>query len=145
MGGTRARRLAVVRAFHHRSPLAGEPLVALDCAKDEPRLARTLERWLLASSSPSADGNELKEPIGVLYLDSIAELSPATQRLLLMFAHRLQGGQSDTRPPGPARLMAGDRTNLIRAAEAGRFSRALVDHLDKIRVELGQRRSLGAA
>jgi hypothetical protein len=41
--------------------------------------------------------------------------------------------------------MAGDRCRLLRAAESGRFSGALVDHLDKIRVELGLRRSRGAA
>lgn len=144
-GGTRARRLAVVRAFHQRGPYAHEPFVAIDCARDEARLARTLEQWLLATGPQAAgDGATSAERIGVLYLESIAELSAGTQRLLLVLAHRLQG-QADSRPPGPARLMAGDRGDLVRAAESGRFSRALADHLDKIRVNLGRRRSRGAA
>lgn len=145
MGGSRAGRLEVVHEIHRCSPLSGEPLLALDCAKDEPRLARALERWLLGSRTPLTDDHEMRERVGVLYLDSIAGLSMGTQRLLLMIAHRLQGQQADARLPGPVRLMAGDRVNLIKAAEAGRFSGSLVDHLDKIRVDLGRRRSRGAA
>jgi hypothetical protein len=145
MGGTRTRRLAVVREFHRASPLADEPFVAIDCEKDELRLCHALEQWLLSSRTASDVDSELGGRVGVLYLESIAALSTTSQRLLLMLAHRLQALESDARPAGPWRLMAGDRTHLVQAARSGRLSSVLVDHLDKIRVELGLRRSRGVA
>ena len=145
LGGTRTRRLAIARALHLRGPLAREAFLAVDCARDEARLARALENWLLAASNVEGGEPDPAGQAGTLFLDSVAELSSATQRLLLMLAHRLQGQPADTAVNGPARLMAGERAGLVRAAERGRFSGALLDHLDKIRVDLGHRRSRGVA
>lgn len=142
LGGTRASRLAVAREFHRHSPLAREPFVPLDCARDEPYLGRALEGWLLAA--PPAEP-AVRDRVGVLYLESVSLLSGTTQRLLLMLAHRLQGQAADPAGSAPSRLMAGERTDLVRASETGRFSGALLDHLDKIRVELGCRRTRGVA
>jgi DNA-binding NtrC family response regulator len=144
-GGSRAQRLAIVHEFHRASPLAGESFVAIDCARDEAALARSLEQWLLASAAPGDGDDGGQQGGGVLYLDSIAALSTTSQRLLLMIAHRLQGHAADVAHIGPRRLMAGDPHQLARAAQAGRFSSALFDHLDKIRVELGRRLSRGVA
>lgn len=145
MGGTRARRLAIVHEFHRASPLARAPFVAIDCTKDETPLARSLEQWLLASRGPLDGDDGAPQRIGVLYLDCISALTPTSQRLLLMIAHRLQGQEAEGTSTGPRRLMAGDPHRIVRAAETGRFSGALLDHLDKIRVELGRQRSRGAA
>lgn len=145
LGGTQARRLAVARAFHRRSPLAGEPMSAIDCEREEARLVRALERWLLACAAPEPQPDDPRERVRVLYLDRVSALSGVAQRLLLMVAHRMHGDADTGRSPGPARLMAGDRHDLLRATETGRFSAALADLLDKIRVDLGRRRSRGAA
>lgn len=145
LGGTQARRIAVARAFHRRSPLAGEAMAAIDCARDEARLVRTLERWLLAGAAPEPQPGDPRERARVLYLDQVSALSAVAQRLLLMVAHRMYGAADAARAPGPARLMAGDRHDLLRATQTGRFSAALADLLDKIRVDLGHRRSRGVA
>lgn len=141
-GGTRAQRLLVVREFHRASPICREPIVMMDCLKDERALAESLEQWLLAGSA--SDPSE-SSPVGTLYLDSITSLDAVSQRMLLMLAHRLQGVERGERTPGPQRIMAGDRSRLVRAARTGRLSATLLDHLDKVRVELALRRSRGAA
>ncbi|MCC6651238.1 MAG: sigma 54-interacting transcriptional regulator [Candidatus Eisenbacteria bacterium] len=141
-GGTRAQRLLVVREFHRASPIAREPIVMMDCLKDERALTESLEQWLLAGST---GGRPEGSAVGTLYLDSITSLDAVSQRLLLMLAHRLQGFEHGERPPGPQRIMAGDRSRLVRAARTGRLSATLLDHLDKVRVELALRRSRGAA
>jgi len=145
LGGTPADRLVVARAFHQRSPLAGEPISALDCERDEPRLVRALERWLLVGAAPEPQPDDLAERAGVVFLDHVSALSATAQRLLLMVANGMHGDTDGVRTPGPSRLMAGDRGDLARASETGRFSAALADLLDKIRIDLGGHRSRGVA
>ena len=145
LGGTPAERLAVARAFHRRSPLAAETMAAIDCEREESRLVRALERWLLVGAAPEPQPGDVRERAGVLYLEQVSALSAVAQRLLLMIANRMHGDADAGRAPGPARLMAGDRHDLLRAAETGRFSAALADLLDKIRVDLGRGRSRGVA
>lgn len=95
---------------------------------------RALEAWLLESGLPPSAEFELGA--SVLYLDPISALSQSTQRLLLMLAHRMQGTDGQPLASGPRRLMAGDRAHLARGAHADAMCPALVDHLDKIRIEL---------
>ncbi|MBI5171229.1 MAG: hypothetical protein HZA61_17210 [Candidatus Eisenbacteria bacterium] len=71
-----------------------------------------------------------------LFLDPLSALGPGTQRLLLMLAHRLQRLDGAAPPAGPRRIMAGDRFPLARGAKAHVTCAALVDHFDKIRIEL---------
>ena len=73
-------------------------------------------------------------------------LSPETQRLLLLLACRMQCGPLESRTgPGPFRLTVGSPEDLGEAVEERRFSGALYDFLDKIRIELAQVPKRGAA
>jgi DNA-binding NtrC family response regulator len=146
LGGTGAERLAVARAFHRASPLRGAPFLGLDCGGEEPRLRCALQIWLLPET-----GGPWANPLhdcecGTLFLDSVGCLSSATQRLLLLFARRLHGDRTGARDePGPCRLAVGSAEDLGGAVEERRFSPALYDCLDKIRIELAPVPKRGAA
>ncbi len=146
LGGTETQRLDVARAFHRTSPVCGGPFVAIDCARDQARLGRALQLWQLPDAAPSAV-NPLSEcERGTLFLDSIECLSAETQRLLLALVRRLEAARTDSpSPPGPLRLAAGSTDDLAEAVEQRRFSAALYDCLDKIRVGLGRVPWRGAA
>jgi DNA-binding NtrC family response regulator len=146
LGGTDEQRLAVARAFHEASPLRGGPFVAVDCARDELRLLRALQSWLMPEDAqPGA--NPLRESEGgTLFLDSVACLSASTQRQLLALARRLQQDPADLQgEPGPFRLEVGNAEDLAEAVAQRSFSAALYDCLDKIRVDLNQVRGRGVA
>jgi len=146
LGGSSAQRREVARECHELGPAGTAPFLALDCAHEESRLAAALECWL-TSGGTGLWGEPLPACAGgMLFLDSVSALSPATQRLLLLLAIALQ-----TRLPGaphggrPARLAAGDPGELPDAVASQTFSRALFDCLDKIRVELPLPARSGAA
>lgn len=142
-GGSHDERLSIARRFHQASPLSRETFLALDCAHHEGRLVRALETWLLEPGLLPSPESELVT--SVLYLDPISALSHGTQRLLLMLAHRMQGSDGLPVVPGPRRLMAGDRVHVARGAHAETMCPALVDHLDKIRIELSSACRRGVA
>ena len=100
--------------------------------------------WLLAC----VDTGGACLRVGALFLDSIGALSRDSQRSLLLLARRLDASREGYGVPpeeGPLRLMAGDRHHLAREPNAGSCSPSLIDHLDKIRVELDVSRTRGAA
>ncbi len=135
--------MAIAERFHRSSPLSREPFLALDCTRQEAALASALQAWLL---EPSADApGERDCAVATLYLDPLSALSSGTERMLLMFLHRLH--QSDALLPGrgPRRLMAGDRFPRATREQTDETHVALVDHLDKIRVELHAHRGRGVA
>lgn len=146
LGGTGRERLAVARAFHRASPLRGAPFVGLDCGDDEHRLRSALQGWLVPGSGEPGV-NPLHEcECGTLFLDSVGCLCSATQRLLLTFARRLQSDLAGSRDEaGPCRLAVGSADDLDDAVEQRRFSPALYDCLDKIRIELDHAAKRGAA
>ncbi len=146
LGGTRAQRVAVARAFHAASPLRSRPFLAVDCAREESRLARGLQAWLLPDAG-ALSVNPLRESEGgTLYLDSVGCLSPSTQRLLLVLARRLQADAPEApAEPTPYRLAIGNPEDLAEAVDERRFSEALLDCLDKIRVGLESVPGEGAA
>jgi two-component system response regulator HydG len=146
LGGTEAQRLSVASAFHLASPARGGPFVALDCARDEPRLWRALQLWL-APAERTAGVNPLREcEGGTLYLDSIDGLSVETQRLLLFLTRRLDESREEPSAAlGPLRLAAGNAEDLTQAVNLRRFSNSLYDCLDKIRISLDRVPWRGAA
>jgi DNA-binding NtrC family response regulator len=144
LGGSGEQRLSVAQAFHRASPLGRGAFVAVDCARDEARLCRALQSWLVPDGEQSGAPAELE--CGTLYLDPVACLSPRAQGLLLALARNMQGTPLESRTgPGPLRLAAGNAEDLGVAVEERRFSGALYDFLDKIRVGLGQVSKRGAA
>ncbi len=146
LGGSPARRLDLARRVHDQGPFAHERFCAFDCTRDEAQLARTLEGWLIEDGRPlAATGDRRGTTCGVVYLESVSQLSETTQRLLLIVAHRLQGHPSEPGHYGPVRLMAGERSDPVLAEGATPLVRSLVDHLDKIRIDAGRARVRGAA
>jgi DNA-binding NtrC family response regulator len=145
-GGTERQRVEAALAFHEASPLRGTPFLVLDCVRGESRLSRALQSWLICESDPATVDPLRESDGGTLFLDEITNLTPSTQRLLVMLARRLDGGPAhDRRAAGPARLAAGSSEDVGEAVQRNRFSSALLDSLDKIRVELGRAGRRGAA
>jgi DNA-binding NtrC family response regulator len=145
-GGTDRQRVEAALAFHQASPLRGTPFLVLDCVRGESRLARSLQSWLISENDPATVDPLRESDGGTLFLDEITSLTPSTQRLLVMLARRLDGGPAhDRRAAGPARLAAGSSEDVGEAVQRNRFSSALLDSLDKIRVELGRAGRRGAA
>ncbi len=145
VGGTDIQRLDVARAFHRASPVRGGPFVAVDCAQDHATVWRALQLWLGSDEPPAA--NPLAEcECGTLFLDSIELLPQESQRLLLALTRRLElAWEGAASPRGPLRLAAGNADDLAEAVEQRRFSAALFDSLDKIRVGLRRVPWRGAA
>jgi DNA-binding NtrC family response regulator len=136
IGGTAERRVQVARAFHRESPLRGAEFVAVDGRTDDERLMSALFAWSadVRASEPNPLG---AVEHGTLFIDHVERLSPETQRLLLGLAERILRGLSAAGDvPGPGRIVAGNPQPLATAVAGGRFSDALYDALDKVRVEL---------
>ncbi len=143
-GGHAEQRLSIAHSFHRRSPIAHEAFLALDCRRDAGRVEQLLHSWLLACLG----GDGQRRRIGALFLDSIGALAATSQRSLLTLARRIDAAPEVPRTgfePGPLRLMAGDPAHLGREPLGGSCSTPLLDHLDKIRVELDASRTRGAA
>jgi DNA-binding NtrC family response regulator len=146
LGGADEQRLEIARAFHLSSPLRRGPFHVLDCAREEALLARALQTWLIPGTTRPGSAPLHEVECGTLYLDAVECLSAPTQRLLLALARRLHGAADEPRSEsGPVRLAVGSAEDLDEAAEQRRFSGALLDCLDKIRVDLGRVASRGAA
>jgi DNA-binding NtrC family response regulator len=136
VGGTAERREQVARAFHMESPLRSGAFVRVDCAREESRLRSALREW--TGAAPASELNPLRAAErGTLFLDAVEHLSADSQGLLLAFARRLQSEAHGTEEPqGAGRLVTGNPTGLAPAVSEGRFLAALLDALDKVRVQL---------
>jgi len=136
IGGTAALRDQVARAFHRESPLRNGAFVPLDCPGDEDRLRASLLVWTAAEHASDPNPLQAAEE-GTLYLDSIEKLSLDSQRLLLALARRLHGEPvGGVEGPCAARLVVGNPRGLGEMVAEGAFLPALLDAVDKVRVEL---------
>lgn len=132
LGGSAGDRLQLARAFHREDRHHARTFVRLHCGRDAAHLSAALHDFLSAPGAPA--GNPICAAAGgTLFLDSIANLPPAGQRLLLELASRTSGT-----PAGSwhGRLVIGNSTDLSAEVEAGRFLARLYDCLDKLRIEL---------
>lgn len=145
VGGDASRRREVAETFHRSSPLRTGPFVVVDAERDESLLARALYGWL----SPGRFGGE-PHPLtgaerGALYVDGVTSLSKATQRLLLAFSRLCSPEPLEGEIPWTGRLAVGAAEEPSLAVSDGRFSAALLDCLDKIRIEIATWPERGAA
>lgn len=145
LGGTAGRRFQVAHAFHRCSRIARGPLVCLDGGRDEAVLRESLHAFMGSLDAPARDPIATAE-YGTLFVDSISRLSPRTQRLLLEFcSHHLNARGQESPRPWAGRLIVGDGGRIRVAVLSNRFSMALFDTLDKLRVDLpAVRRAHGA-
>jgi DNA-binding NtrC family response regulator len=135
-GGTAALRDQVARAFHRESPLRNGAFVPLDCSQDEDRLRASLLAWTAAEHESDPNPLQAAEE-GTLYLDLVERLSLDSQRLLLALARRLHGEPvGGTEGPCAGRLVVGNPRALAEAVAEGGLLPALLDAVDKVRVEL---------
>lgn len=136
IGGTAERRVQVARAFHRESPLRGAEFAVVDARVDDERLMSALLAWSagVRATEPNPLGSVGH---GTLFIDHVERLSQESQRLLLGLAERILGEPSvPADAPGPGRIVAGNPHPLAATVAEGRFSDALYDALDKVRVEL---------
>lgn len=125
-----ALRRACAAEFHEASVLRSGPLVTVDCATEEDRLARSLLGWSVRSHDAAV------HPLwaaarGTLVLDRVTRLSADTQKLLHDFVRR---ASAEAGAFGYGRLISMCETPPELAVERGEFSAALLDCLDKVRV-----------
>ncbi|HEY2953860.1 MAG TPA: hypothetical protein VGK89_01280 [Candidatus Eisenbacteria bacterium] len=133
VGGGARERARLALAFHRGSLLGRGPFVRLAGPRDEERLRCALECALFAVRCWRPDSPLLASDGGTLFVDHVARLSPATQRLLLSFLAATGGERAGG---WFGRLAVGSAEPPEAAAAAGRLLPALYDMLDKIRVEL---------
>ena len=147
LGGTHRQRVRVAYEFHRESVLRGGPFLCLDARHDDERLRMALQAWTSATDpDPGADLLRAAER-GSLFVDSVANLRQETQRMLLAFMRTSANDRLDTGVDGwVGRILVGDAGQLSVATAEGKFSGALYDALDKLRVELPspRRGDLGA-
>jgi DNA-binding NtrC family response regulator len=132
VGGSEQRRAEMAKAFHDQSPVRTGLFTTLDCASEEPILEAALRCWLSATA-PGVAENPLRACArGTLFLDHLEALSLPVQRPLLALLNRFDPHN------GPcARLTVGCATDPGPAMQAGTLLPALLDRLDKVRIELG--------
>jgi DNA-binding NtrC family response regulator len=135
VGGDLAERMHVVEAFHRESPFRFGPLIRVDCARHESALVSALRARLAGVPDEIATSPLRAAEHGTMFLDSLVHLSPEAQKLLLAFARDL-GDSADSHPRWIGRLAAGSPGIPEVAVAERRLSEALLDCLDKIRIDL---------
>ena len=131
--GTAAARDQIARVFHRDSPVRNGRFVRIDVGREEDRLRsalreRTTEGVRASETSPLQVAER-----GTLFVDGLSSLSPESQELLLELLGRSGPGAWN------GRIIAGDPGALVEAVSTGRFSKALYQLLDQVRVELEDR------
>jgi DNA-binding NtrC family response regulator len=117
----------IANAIHHASPRSGRPLVKLRCAGlTEAQLEVELfgcERGALPGIVAHKEGRIVQASGGTLFVDEVADLSPAIQIRLLRFMEEQQlervGGTQPIR--ADVRVIAATRRDLGDEVIAGRF------------------------
>jgi transcriptional regulator with GAF, ATPase, and Fis domain len=132
----------VARAIHAGSPRARRPLIAVNCASLPESLIESElfghERGAFTGADRQRLGKFELADTGSLFLDEVAELSPAAQAKLLRVlqegAFERVGG-SDT-VQVDVRLIAATHRNLATQVERGRFREDLFYRLNVFRIEV---------
>jgi DNA-binding NtrC family response regulator len=146
LGGSASERLRLAREFHRESPLRLGSFVPVSCSRQEAPLRAALSGW--ASRSDLGFGAHRLRTVehGTLFLDQVDGLGIESQRLLLRLATSSLGDRWFAEStPRVGRLICGNATDLVDVTATGRFLPALLDALDKIRVDLDYVSRGGAA
>ena len=137
LGGTVDERARIALAFHRESPFKHGPFITLNGELDGPLLHAALQGALSNSERALGDEPLRASEGGTLFIDVVNGLSLSTQRLLLGFSSRLPARESGGSPPAwVGRLAVGSAVDLADEVAAGRFLSALLDSIDKIRIDL---------
>jgi DNA-binding NtrC family response regulator len=132
----------VARALHHNSQRHGRPLVTINCAALQ---ATLLESELFGHEKGSFTGAQQAKPGlievaegGTLFIDEVAEMSPALQAKLLRVLedghYRRVGGTKESH--ANARVIAATNKPLEEEQKAGRFREDLFYRLNVVSIDL---------
>jgi DNA-binding NtrC family response regulator len=132
----------VARALHHNSPRRDRPLIAVNCATLQETLLESElfghEKGAFTGATQAKPGLfELAEG-GTLFIDEIAEMSPALQAKLLRVLedgrYRRIGGTQELR--ADVRVVTATNKNLEEEQKAGRFRDDLYYRINVISITL---------
>jgi DNA-binding NtrC family response regulator len=135
VGGAAADRLEIAQEFHREGVWSSGRLVAIDVCSEAAVLHGALQAWLSGVLLDATHDLLRVAERGTLFLDRITCLPTSTQRMLLVLLRGLEGEEGRERK-WLGRIVTGSPEPLAEAVGLGRFSRALEDALDKIRVHL---------
>ena len=132
----------IARAIHHNSPRAERPFVAVNCGALPEGL---LESELFGHMKGAFTGAIANKPGlfrsgegGTVFLDEVAEITPAMQVRLLraLQEHEVTPVGSSAAVPFDARIIAATNRDLERAVSEGRFREDLFYRLNVIEIHL---------
>jgi transcriptional regulator with GAF, ATPase, and Fis domain len=132
----------VARAIHAASPRAGKPFLAINCAALPEQLLESelfgYERGAFTGALQSRAGKVEQAAEGVLFLDEVAEMSPAVQAKFLRVLQerefqRLGGSRVQK---ADVRVVAATNRNLTTALSTGAFREDLFYRLSVFEIAL---------
>lgn len=141
-GETGTGKEVVARAIHRLSPRRDEPFVVVDCAGLHENLLQSElfghEQGAFTGAARRKHGLFETADGGTVFLDEIAEVSPAVQasllRVLETSSFRRLGGTHEVHVD--VRLVAATNRSLERLMEEGKFRRDLYFRLNAIRIDV---------
>src|SRR6202030_2181740 len=132
----------LAQEIHARSPRAGKPFVAVNCAALPETLIESelfgFERGAFTGAAQQKKGKLEQASSGTLFLDEIGDMNPVTQAKVLRALEsrtieRLGGTQSI---PVDVRVISATHRNLAAEIRAGKFREDLFYRLRVVTVEL---------
>jgi DNA-binding NtrC family response regulator len=132
----------IARAIHHNSPRSERPFVALNCgALPESLLESELfghEKGAFTGAISSKAGLFRSGEGGTVFLDEVAEITPAMQVRLLraLQEHEVTPVGSSVPVPFDARIIAATNRDLEKEVSGGRFREDLFYRLNVIEIHL---------
>ena len=132
----------LVQEIHNRSPRAGRPLVAVNCAALPETLIESelfgYEKGAFTGAAQQRKGKFELASTGTLFLDEIGDMNPVTQAKVLRALEnrtieRLGSGSS---VPVDVRVVSATHRNLPAEIAAGRFREDLYYRLRVVTIEL---------
>ena len=141
-GETGVGKEVVANLIHERSPRAGKPFKAINCAAIPADLLESLlfgyEKGAFTGAVQASDGLIVAADQGTLFLDEIGEMSPALQAKLLRFLQEgtVQRIGASIPRPVDVRVLSATNINLREAIDTGKFRADLFYRLNVIPIHV---------
>jgi PAS domain S-box-containing protein len=132
----------VAQAIHRQSVRKDGPFVVANCSAYSPTLLESElfghEKGAFTGAIKMKKGRIERAQGGILFLDEIGDIAPATQVLLLRFLqdHCFERVGGEETMEADVRVLAATNRDLFREAEAGRFRNDLYYRLNVVTIHL---------
>jgi len=132
----------VAQAIHRQSSRKDGPFVVANCSAYSPTLLESElfghEKGAFTGAVKMKKGRIERAKGGILFLDEIGDIAPATQVLLLRFLqdHCFERVGGEETMEADVRVLAATNRDLYREAEAGRFRNDLYYRLNVVTIHL---------